>query len=144
MKVSNGVIMLIVVSWIVIGGYSFIYEFASSYDMIGTTPELDYLNSTVAYTISNITSNLQGMQTTMVNRTGINIIDNAWNFIGFMSGAFINAALLFFNLPSLVTNMLFGMFGLMHIPSAIQALINLIVLALISFAIYRTVAKSDI
>lgn len=135
--------MLLMVCLVSIAGAYFAADMATAYSKTGAN--LTYINSTSYSTVNTLTSTFNTMQSTMsnANRTG-NFIDNAWNFIGFMSGAFINTGLLFLNMPGLLTNMLAGVFNLIPIPAIVVSIIGVAIIVVISMAVYRTIAKSDI
>lgn len=144
-RVSDFSMMILMVCAVAICGSYFMADFASSYGMTG--PDTQMINSTAYSSINNIVSNYTSFQATMTstNRTTVNsILDNAWNFIGFMSGAFINAGLLFLNIPGIFSNLFTGIASYLPIPGVIITIMGVAVIVAISLAIYRTVSKSDI
>jgi hypothetical protein len=147
MRISELIMMLLVVGIFTIGGSLYLADLGTAYDVSGV-PNLAVLNQT-----SEISNAINQTQTTMkTSNTGNPLFDaaaNAWNFIGFMSSAFIRTGLLFLSTPSLLLTMLTneggnGLLDLLRIPSWITGIITVMIIAIITFAIYRTVAKSDI
>jgi hypothetical protein len=142
-KVSDFSIMILMVSLVAIAGTYYAADVATAYNVTG--PDLSYMNSTAYSSINNMSSTYKTMQQTMSsqNRTG-DFINNAWNFIGFMSGAFINTGFLFLGLPGLMTGMMTGISDLIPIPGIVIAIISLAIIVAISIAVYRSVSKSDL
>lgn len=147
MRISELVMVILVTSLFIIGGSLYVADVGYSYGVSGT-PNLAALNQT-----AEIASAVSTMQTTMLNTTTGNVIldvaNSAWNFIGFMSSAFIRTGLLFLSTPTLFTNMLStssgtGLLDRIGIPAWISGIIIIMIISAVTFAVYRTVAKSDI
>ena len=150
MRISELFMMIMVTSLFVVGGSLFMADVGVSYGVSGV-PNLAALNQT-----ADIASAVQSMQTTMkTTNTGNPLFDaaaNAWNFIGFMSSAFIKTGLLALTAPSLLTNMLTNQAGTGLLdtvgnglfPAWIGGMITVMIVSIVTFAVFRTIAKSDI
>lgn len=147
MRVSEMISMLLIVGIFMIGGSLFLADMGSSWG-VPNVPNLAILNRT-----SEIASKMNETQVTMKETSTGNIItdtaNSAWNYIGFMSSAFIQTGLLLLNAPGMFTNMFAneagtGLLQIIPVPGWFTAIITVIITTMIIFAIYRTVAKSDI
>jgi len=145
MRVSVLIIGILLASVIIIGGSAFVGDFATSYNVQGVQ-DLSYLNQSAT-----VTTKIGSMNQAMarVNQSSSNPLENAWNYLGMMSSTFINVGLLLLDSPMILINIMTnnagsGLLQLMGIPEWIIMIFTAIVLALVIFAVYRIVAKSDI
>ena len=147
MRVSELITMLLVSSMFVIGGSLYLADIGSSYG-VANVPNMAALNQTTD--IAKSMKSMQGnMSSTNTGNAAWDAANSFWNIVGFMSSAFINTGLMFLTSPIMLTNMLTntagsGLLDIIGLPTWIIGIITVMVTSAILFAVYRTVAKSDI